>query len=361
MTAFSRREVLAGLLATGAAATMFPRFAGAAGTDGLRSLADSRRLRVGSAIDPSMLGDAAYKALVVAQCNTILPRNGLKWNTVERSAGVFNFGEADKTVAFAEQNKLSMRGHTLVWYRVPNWVNALKTPDDVTAAMTRHINTTMGRYAGKVASWDVVNEPFEYDSPDIRNCVFLKQLGEQYIDLAFKTAHAADPACELVLNETHLYKAGDVYDAKRKAVLALLDRLQSRNVPINALGVQGHVRPGLDKIDADAFASFCRDLKSRGLALLLTDLDASCRYIKRVPGFKPADYGKPIADLISIAQANAKLSAVIFWGLSPHGLKPNEPGSNPECRYLINLFDDDLQPLPSFDAVEAALKALPSS
>jgi len=360
MTVLGRREVLAGLLATAAGSTMFPGFAGAAEADGLRSLADSKGLRVGSAIDPSLLGDDAYKALIVGQCNTILARNGLKWNTVERSAGVFNFGEADKTAAFAAQNKLGMRGHTLVWYRVPNWVNALGSSADVTTAMTRHINTTMGRYAGRIGSWDVVNEPFEYDSPDIRNCVFLKQLGEQYIDLAFHTAHAVDPACELVLNETHLYKAGDVYDAKRKAVLALLDRLQSRKVPINALGVQGHVRPGLDKIDADAFSNFCRELKSRGISLLLTELDASCRYIKRVPGFKPADYGKPIADLISIAEANVKLSAVIFWGLSPHGLKPNEPGSNPECRYLINLFDDDLQPLPGFDAIEAALKALPS-
>lgn len=361
MTEPRRREVLAGLLASAAAVTMFPGLATAdAAPDGLRSLADAKGLRIGSAIDPSLLGDAAYRALVLAQCNTILPRNGLKWNTVERSPGVFDFGEADKTVAFAQQNKLGMRGHTLVWYRTPDWVTKLNAPAAVTEAVTRHVTTVMSRYAGKISSWDVVNEPFEYDSPEIRKSVFLNQLGEQYIDLAFHTAHAADPACELVLNETHLYEAGDVYDAKRKAVLALLDRLQSRNVPINALGVQGHVRPGHDKIDADAFAAFCRELKSRGLAVLLTELDASCRYIKRVPGFTAADYGKPLAQLISAAEANGKLSAVIFWGLSPHGLKPNEPGSNPECRYLVNLFDDDLQPLPTFDAVSAALNAFKS-
>ncbi|MDB5560730.1 MAG: glycoside hydrolase family 10, partial [Hyphomicrobiales bacterium] len=185
---------------------------------------------------------------------------------------------------------------------------------------------------------------------------FFDQLGEQNIDVAFHAARAADPKAQLVLNETHLSEAGDVYDAKRKAVLALIDRLQTRKVPFDAVGIQGHIRPGLDKIDAKAFGTFCSDLKTRGLAVLLTELDASCRFIKRVPGFKDSDYGTTFSDQISIAEANGKLTSVVVWGLSPFGLKPNEAGSNAACRYRINLFDNDLQPLPSFDAVRVALQ-----
>ncbi|HEV7719086.1 MAG TPA: endo-1,4-beta-xylanase [Arsenicitalea sp.] len=357
MRAINRRDVILGMVAS-ATALAYPGLAQAAAADTgtLRAIADRKGLSFGSAIDPELLNRPEYVKLILDQCNTIVPRNTLKWNATEQSPGRFKYDVADKVVAFAQQNNLAVRGTTLIWYRSPTWVQHLDNPKDVTTAMTRHITTLMGRYAGKIASWDVVNEPFEYDSSDLRKSVFFKQLGEEHIDLAFHTARAADPKAQLVLNETHLSEAGDVYDAKRKAVMALIDRLLARKVPIDAIGIQGHIRPGLDKIDGKGFGGFCSDLKSRGLGVLLTELDASCRFIKRVPGFKQSDYGKPFSDQISIAEATGKLTSVIVWGLSPFGLKPNEPGSNAECRYRINLFDNELQPLPSFDAVRAAMQ-----
>ena len=359
MPRLRRRELLAGVLAT-AALTAFPRISGAAGAPdmSLRELANAKKLRFGSAIDPALLKQPEYAALVAAQCNTIVPRNALKWSTTERRPGVFGFGEADAAMAFATSHKLGMRGHTLVWHVAPDWVEALTSAPAVTEAVTRHVETVMRRYRGRIASWDVVNEPFEYDAAELRQSVFMKHLGEQYIDLAFRTAKAVDPTAELVLNETHLYKQGEVYAAKRKAVIDLVDRLQSRGVPFDAVGVQGHVRPGLDKIDHEAFAAFCGDLKKRGLSILLTELDASCKFVDRLPGFTPADYAPPLAELISIASGSGKLGAVIFWGLSPHSLKPNEEGTDAACRYRINLFDDQLAPLPTFDAVKSALTAM---
>ena len=361
MSALRRRQLLAGVLAT-AAATAFPGVSSAAPSSGtsLRQLADAKKLRFGSAIDPGLLVRPDYAALVAAQCNTVVPRNSLKWSATERQPGDFRFGEADAAVAFATGHQLGLRGHTLVWHNLPNWVKRLESAAAVTDAVTRHVSTLMSRYKGRIASWDVVNEPFEYDAARLRQSVFMQRLGERYIDLAFNTAKAADPSAELVLNETHLYKQGDVYAAKRQAVLDLVDRLRSRRVPIDAVGVQGHVRPGLDKVDHDGFSGFCRDLKSRGLSILLTELDASCKFVHRLPGFTAADYAPPIAELISIAGANGKLSAVIFWGLSPDGLKPQKEGPDASCRYRINLFDDRLQPLPTFDAVRSVLAAMPS-
>ncbi|MDR3471996.1 MAG: endo-1,4-beta-xylanase [Devosia sp.] len=359
MSALNRRRLLAGMLAASVPGLAPQRIVAAPPTISLRVLADASRLRFGSAIDPALFDDPRYVELVTAQCNTIVPRNSLKWSSTERHPGQFNFGEPDRVMAFAAQHQLGVRGHTLVWHNAPDWVKRLSSPADVTDAVTRHVTTLMTRYAGRIGSWDVVNEPFEYDSAELRKSVFLEQLGEPYMDLAFNTARAADPKAELVLNETHVFKQGDAYAAKRQAVLALVDRLQSRHVPIDAVGVQGHYRPGLDKLDHVGFAGFCRDLKSRGLAILLTELDASCRFLDRLPGFALADYGPPFKDLISIAAANGRLSAVMVWGLSPYGLKPNEvKGPNKACTYRINLFDDQLAPLPTFDAVESALSAI---
>jgi endo-1,4-beta-xylanase len=358
MGALRRRDFLIGA-ATAATLAALPRSAAASADESLAGLAKTRNIRFGSAIDPSLLDDPAYAKLILDQCDTIVPRNSLKWNATEASPGVFKFGEADVAVQFAEQHGLAVRGTTLVWYRAPRWVSRLRDASVLSDAIVRHITTVMTRYAGKVVSWDVINEPFEYDSPALRKSVFLDKLGEQYMDLAFRTARAADPKCQLVLNETHLYEMGDVYTAKRAAVLALVDRLLSRGVPIDAIGVQGHFRPGLDKFDAEAFGAFCSALKSRGLAVQLTELDSSCRFVGRIPGFALADYAPWFSDLVSTAAANGKLTEVITWGLTPYGLKPNEEkGPNPACKYRINLFDGDLRPLPTFDALRNTLRGI---
>src|SRR5690606_21987125 len=165
-----------------------------------------------------------------------------------------------------------------------------------------------GRYAGRIGSWDVVNEPLEYDDPALRDSAFLRALGEDYIALAFKSARRAAPAAQLVLNETHLCKAGDNYAARRTLMLDLVGRLQDRNVPIDAIGIQGHFRPGFDTLDHDGFGAFCRALKQRGLAVLITELDASCKFLNRIEGFSDEDYAPLFRDLIDVAAAEGELT-----------------------------------------------------
>ena len=85
----------------------------------------------------------------------------------------------------------------------------LLAPIDVPNAkqvMTDHITTVVKHYAGKVYSWDVVNEPIYHDNrPDgLRRKPWLDFIGPQYIDIAFRTAHAADPNARLVLNECYI-------------------------------------------------------------------------------------------------------------------------------------------------------------
>ena len=54
-----------------------------------------------------------------------MPENELKWYTVRPSATAFDFTRADKLIAFADANKLLVRGHTLLWHNMqwfPAWV-----------------------------------------------------------------------------------------------------------------------------------------------------------------------------------------------------------------------------------------------
>jgi endo-1,4-beta-xylanase len=342
-----------------AAATTLGKACAAEGEAGLRALADSKGIGFGSAVDGAMLKDPAYKAQLVADCNTLVPRNALKWSATERSPGKFGFGEADAILSFAERSGMAARGHTLVWHNLPKWVSGIGDPVELEAAMVRHIEAVAGRYAGRIGSWDVVNEPLEYDDPALRESPFLKLIGEDYIAKAFEVARAADPKAQLVLNETHLCKAGDNYAARRTLMLELIGRLQDRNTPIDAIGFQGHFRPGFDSLDRDGFGAFCRELKTRGLKVLITELDASCRFTTRVEGFSEADYAPPFRDMIEVAASEGDLTAVVVWGLSSRGVKPSEPdGPNKACKVRVNLYDAEDRPLPTRAAVAEALQSL---
>lgn len=353
----NRRAVLAGMLAASALAPI-PAVS-ASPDEGLRKLADAKGMAFGSAVEIAQLKDRGHAEQLRRECNTIVPRNALKWTATERAPGKFGFGEADAILRFAEDNGMAARGHTLVWHRVPKWVEGMTDATELEAAMVRHIETVAGRYAGRIASWDVVNEPLEYDDPALRDSLFFRRLGDGYIARAFEVARRVDAGAQLVLNETHLCKAGENYAARRALMLELLGRLQDRNVPIDAVGIQGHFRPGFDKLDRDGFATFCRELKSRGLRVLITELDASCRFTTRIEGFAEADYAPPFREIIEIAASEGELTAVVVWGLSARGMKPSEPdGPNKDCKVRVNLYDDEDRPLPTRAAVAEALEAL---
>lgn len=326
---------------------------------GLRKLAEAKGISFGSAFDGWMLKDAGYTSQLVNECNLVVPRNALKWNATERRPGRFGYGEADAILNFAERNGLATRGHTLVWHNLPDWVKGIKDAAELETVMVRHIEAVAGRYAGRLTSWDVVNEPLEYDDPVMRGSPFFKLLGEDYVAKAFETARVADATAQLVLNETHLSKVGENHAARRALMLELIGRMQDRNVPIDAVGIQGHFRPGFDALDRDGFGAFCRELKARGLQVLITELDASCRFTTRVEGFTDEDYGRPFRELIEIAASEGELTAVVVWGLTSRGMKPNEPeGSNKDCKVRVNLYDEADRPLPTRAAIAEALKAI---
>lgn len=353
----SRRGVLAGMTAM-LAASMAGR-GEAAEPQGLRELADARGVAFGSAVEGARLKDKAYTAQLIRECNLLVPRNALKWSATERTPGKFGFGEADAILAFAERNGMAMRGHTLVWHNLPDWAEAIGDAKELEDAMVRHIEKVAGRYAGRISSWDVVNEPLEYDDPALRVSPFLKLMGDEYIARAFETARAVDPNTQLVLNETHLSKVGDNYAARRALMLELVAKLQDANAPIDAIGIQAHFRPGFDQLDRDGFGAFCRELKSRGLKVLITELDASCRFTTRIEGFSAEDYAAPFREVIEVAASEGDLSAVLVWGLSARGVKPNEPeGPNKACKVRVNLYDENDEPLPTRAAIAEALQSL---
>jgi endo-1,4-beta-xylanase len=57
--------------------------------------------------------------------------------------------------------------------------------------MHEHIRTVVGRYKGRIAGWDVVNEGLNEDGT-LHESPWKRIIGEEYIAKAFQFAHQAD-------------------------------------------------------------------------------------------------------------------------------------------------------------------------
>ena len=121
--------------------------------------------------------------------------------------------------------------------QLPAWLTeGTWTRDELIAIIREHITTVVGHYRGRVAAWDVVNEGVG-DDGSLRDTIWLRGIGPEYIDMAFRWAHEADPDALLFYNDY----AGEGLGTKSDAIYALVQGLLERGVPINGVGLQMHV------------------------------------------------------------------------------------------------------------------------
>ena len=159
-----------------------------------------------------------------------------------------------------------MRGHTLVWYgAMPSWTKRSAAPPRPSVNSRTHIERVVSRYRGKIKTWHAVNEPIDDAKgavAGLRPSIWLQRLGVKNIDTAFRLAHDADPSAELLINEYDVECVGESFTARRQALLTLPRDLLTRGVPLNGVGLQGHIR-GKYQIDDDAWTVGSRDRARR--------------------------------------------------------------------------------------------------
>ncbi|SNC61207.1 endo-1,4-beta-xylanase [Hymenobacter gelipurpurascens] len=216
--------------------------------------------------------DAKATALIKQQFNTISPENLLKWGPVHPQPTTYNFKPADEYVAFGQQNKMFIIGHTLMWHQqTPKWVFEDEAGKPVSREvllkrLEEHINTVVGRYKGKIGGWDVLNEAIDDQQGDLRKTKWLEILGEDFAAQAFEYAHKADPKAELYYNDYSLYRP-----EKREGVIKLVKGIQAKGIKVTAIGMQGHYglrRPSIEQIEASIVA-----FSKLGVHVNFTELD----------------------------------------------------------------------------------------
>ncbi|KAF6748767.1 glycoside hydrolase superfamily [Ephemerocybe angulata] len=220
------------------------------------------KLYFGNIIDANTIQSGADQVLK-SEFGMFTPEYSWKWSRIQPKQGEFNFDDSDTVINWAMKNRKKLRGHTLVWHQnIPDWVDSITDKANLTTVIKDHITKVVGRYKGRVYAWDVVNEAFNEDGT-FRNSVFHRVLGQDFIDLAFKTAREVDPNAKLYINEYNLDYAGPKIDA----MLSLIRRLQIRGVPIDAIGSQTHLTSG----HVRELPEQLRRLGSTGLDVAITD------------------------------------------------------------------------------------------
>ncbi|MGW4871909.1 endo-1,4-beta-xylanase [Streptomyces chartreusis] len=222
----------------------------------------------GAAVAANHLGESAYVSTLNTEFNSVTPENEMKWDATEGTRGTFTFGSADQVVNHAQSRGMKVRGHTLVWHsQLPGWVAGLGTAD-LRSAMNNHITQVMQHYKGKIHSWDVVNEAFQDGSSGARrSSPFQDKLGNGFIEEAFRTARAADPAAKLCYNDYNT----DGVNAKSNAVYNLVRDFKSRGVPIDCVGFQSHFNSA-SPVPSDYQANLQR-FADLGVDVQITELD----------------------------------------------------------------------------------------
>jgi endo-1,4-beta-xylanase len=368
----ARRRVLTSGLAAGIAAVL-PAPSPAAPSEPLRRSAAARGLVYGTTISAAQIrNDAAFVALVLQQAGLVVPENDMKWQFMNRGApGDDNFGPADRIVDFAVANGLVLRGHNLLWYhRTPLWFFDLPSRAAKERAIVARIQAMAGRYCGKVHSWDVVNEPIEPKDgrPDgLRKAVFLEALGPQYLDLAYRTAREADPKARLVVNEYDLELDAPEQEARRAALIALLRRMRAAGTPVDAVGIQGHLRAvGGSPLSAPKLQRFLAEIAALGLDIEITELDVTDEGAPAAIDARDrlvADAYRRFLDAVLVEPA---VKMIVTWGLSDRYSWIVRKETN-ETRWRKDglrsrplPFDAGLAPKPAYGAmVEAFVRAPP--
>jgi endo-1,4-beta-xylanase len=298
------------------------------GNKSLNERAAAKGLVYGSSVRYKDFNSSPKYAKVVAlECGILVPEWELKWTcgdtTLRPNSRDFDFRHADWIIDFARNKKILIRGHTLVWHEsLPKWFEEQANPQNAEMLLTNHIQTVVGHYAGKIHSWDVVNEalwPSDGRSDGLRKTPWLNLLGQDYIDLAFRLAHQADPKALLTYNEFGLDYDTTEDEAKRQAVLNLLKKLKSKGTPIHALGIQAHLSGDRSNFNQHKFRIFLKDVASLGLKIMITELDVNDQKLPLDVNKRDQIIAGAYEDYLSAALEEKAVIGVITWGLDdPH-------------------------------------------
>jgi endo-1,4-beta-xylanase len=329
----------------------------------LKDAANRSGILVGCAVNAQQLsGNLGYQTLVRQQSNILVAENAFKFGPVHPEPKSYNFQQADGIAEFAHMYGIRLRGHNFVWHEsLPTWFESYVTPQNAQQVMEDHIATVGGHFAGKVHSWDVVNEAIHLEDgkPDgMRDSPWLRLVGPGYVEAAFRAARKADPKALLFYNEYGIEGEDSASGSKRTAVLTLLRSLLERGAPVDGLGIQSHLTAG--HAYGPGVRSLIQQARAMGLRVMVTELDVNDKEIAGSARVRDVAVAETYSKYLQAALADGYVSGVLTWGITDKLTWLNAKRARPDGEEERPLpFDAEMNPKAAFVAQRRALAQAP--
>lgn len=332
----TRRAVIATGLALGAGACA-PLGLRSAAPLSLDAIARRTGRRFGSAVawgasgaDRPSFANPAYAAILQRECSLLVPENELKWQWTRPGPATFDFRQFDAIADFATRGGFKLRGHTLFWYPqkwYPDWLAkhdfGAQPASAAATLLSEHVRTVCRRYGRRIYSYDVVNEAIEPETGEIRDAVITRAMGGQAaLDLMFHTARAEAPHAELVYNDYMSWERNSEDETHMRGLLKLLEGFRKRGTPVDALGIQSHIRllkplsvAEIVRESEGPWRTFLDAVVAMGYRLVITEFDVNDKMAPTEIGTRDrmvADYAKAYLDLML---SYPQLTDVLAWGM----------------------------------------------
>ncbi len=290
---------------------------------------------IGVAVPTSVVdgGNSSFIDMVKQQYSAITLENEFKpENILDRSttlADVSKYNECPavqfehvkKTLDFAKDNGIKVRGHVLIWHsQTPSWLfyenydtsRNLASRELMLKRMEGYIKSVLewckSEYPGLFYAWDVVNEAAD-DGSGMRDSYWTQTVGEDFVQQAFKFARQyGEEGCKLFYNDYN-----ECQNSKKADILEMLKPVAEAG-NIDGMGMQAHISTSMTPTNFVAAAKEYAD--TLGVVINVTELDVS------IPSSQNAEYDqgkyfeKLFKAILEADKSGVPFECVTLWGLT---------------------------------------------
>lgn len=314
----SRRGLLTGLTACS-----IPALAGQTGASVLTPRKVEQRQPhkrlFGTAVRPEQLvPDTALENCIRRDCQLLVPEYHGQWSAVEWIPGQPYFGNYDAITAYAQATGKQVRGHSLLWEQMtPDWArNSLGEERDWTI-IRRHFAGQLVRYRGRIGEWIVVNEMIDTEDGDgfFRRNSFQRAFGNGYVARSLELARELDPDAKLMINDYSLSQSNPVDEQRRTAMLKLVEQLKARGVPLDSVGIQGHLELSKGPVATRELEAFLAELAGMGVEIAVTELDV-LEDVRDLPvAVRDQRVAEMVEQFLGVVCGQRAVRSIVTWGL----------------------------------------------